>query len=368
MSAPPSIAFDMTFPNRNPAGSGVYANELLKHLTRRDDVIVTTVAAAAGGGLTGTMGWLTRGGRRAVAQTHAQLAHCPAFVAPWRLRVPFVLTVHDTSTEMFPEDHPLEWRAYSRLMLPERARSAARVITGTDYTRREIIRDLGVSPERIVVTPYGVAERFARHVDAPAPVANPPVMLFPGAPTRRKNLELVLNAMAQAPAGTVLERARLEISGTSPDRFRHHVALIDTLGLRGRVEWLGKVPAEAMPGLVASADLVVYPSLYEGFGFPALEAMVAGTPVVASTAGCLPEVLADGALLIDPTDVRAFAAATEAALTRDDLRRNLVARGRARAARFSWPRCADLTIEVYREVLAKAANRGTAQGSPTPHG
>src|SRR5450631_1790690 len=262
MTAPPSIAFDMTFPNRNPAGSGVYANELLEQLTRRQDVTVATVTAPAGGGFLRTMGWLTDGARRTVGQTPAQLVHCPAFVAPWRLRVPFVLTVHDTSTEKFPADHPLEWRMYTRHLLPARARAAARVITGTEYTRREIIRDLGVSPERIVVTPYGVAQRFARPVDASAPAANPPVMLFPGAPTKRKNLDLVLRAMAEAPAGSVLKRARLKISGATANRFRQRLALIDTLGLASRVEWLGRVTAEAMPDLVASADLVVYPSLY----------------------------------------------------------------------------------------------------------
>jgi alpha-1,3-rhamnosyl/mannosyltransferase len=240
--------------------------------------------------------------------------------------------------------------------LPERARAASRVITGTEFTRREIIRDLGVRPERVVVTPYGVSERFGRHAPHPKPPPGgggeqPPLLLFPGAPTWRKNLELVLTAMAEAPETSVLRHARLVISGAPAEQFPQHLDLIESLGLAGRVEWRGKVPAEAMPDLVASADLVVYPSLYEGFGFPALEAMLAGTPVVASTAGCLPEVLGDGALLVDPNDVKAFAEAVEAVLTRKEVRMGLVERGRARAARYTWRHCAEMTVGVYRDAL-----------------
>jgi glycosyltransferase involved in cell wall biosynthesis len=102
---------------------------------------------------------------------------------------------------------------------------------------------------------------------------------------------------------------------------------------------------------VASADLLVYPSLYEGFGFPALEAMLAGTPVVASNAGCLPEVLGDAALLVDPNDVKAFLSAAETVLTNENVRRDLIGKGRTRVARYSWKRCADLTVDVYRQAL-----------------
>lgn len=350
MTAPLRVAFDMTFPNRNPAGSGVYATELLAELRRRDDVSMTAVTAGADGGFPGTMRWLAGGARRAVAG--AQLVHCPAFVAPWRLGAPYVLTVHDTSTLKFPEDHTLEWREYARFFLPERARAAVRVITGTEYSKRQIVRDLGVPAERVAVTRYGVAARFAaRPVRNPA-VAVPALLLFPGSPTRRKNLELVLQAMVESPPGSALRRARLAISGAEADRFPDHRARIKRLGLESRVDWLGKVPAQSMPDLIGAADLVVYPSLHEGFGFPALEAMAAGTPVVASNATCLPEVLGEGALLVDPNDLKQFIDAAESVLTNRELRCELVAKGRARAAGYTWRRCADLTVEVYRQALA----------------
>jgi glycosyltransferase involved in cell wall biosynthesis len=345
---PLRVAYDMTFPNRNPAGSGVYATELLKELTTRDDVLITTVTSGRRG-FPRTMRWLAAGARRATAG--AQLVHCPAFVAPWRLEAPFVLTVHDMSTHRFPEDHPLEWRAYTRFFLAGRAKAAARVITGTEYSRQEIVRDLGLRPENVAVTPYGVAERFSRPGAKAAGVAEKPKLLFPGAPTTRKNLEVVLRAMSEARAISVLRRARLAISGATAAQFLHHQERIKALGLENRVEWLAKLPAEEMPNLIASADLVVYPSLHEGFGFPALEAMAAGTPVLASNAACLPEVLGDGALMVDPNDVHAFIKAAEALLEPQGVRSTMIGKGRARAAQFTWRRCAELTVQVYREAV-----------------
>lgn len=343
------VAFDMTFPNRNPAGSGVYASELLAELRRRDDVSIVTISAPVGGGFPSTVRWLAAGAREAAAGS--RLAHSPAFVAPWRLGRPFVVTIHDTSTERYPEDHPLEWRAYTRLFLGERARAATRVITGTEHSRREIVRDLRVPENRVVVTPYGVAERFSRSAAARSTAGDPPQLLFPGAPTRRKNLDLVLDALAQAPHSSALSRARLAISGATSEKFPRHRERIASLGLEKRVDWRGKVPADSMTDLMHSADLVVYPSFHEGFGFPALEAMAAGIPVLASNASCLPEVLGDAAVLVDPTDVGSFIAAGRTLLENSDRRREMIARGKARAARFTWRRCAELTTQVYRDAL-----------------
>ena len=345
--APLHVAYDMTFPSRNPAGSGVYANELLEALQRRDEVEMSVVAAHKVG-LPNTLWWLAGGARGAAAGV--KLLHCPAFVAPWRPGVPLVLTIHDTSTQRFPEDHPLEWRTYTNFILPRRARVASCVITGTEYTKGEIVRDLGVRADRVAVTPYGVSERFAGPRRTSRPPGAHPLLIFPGAPTRRKNLDVVLSALAHAPDGSALRRSHLAITGAVADQFPKHQARIEYLGLAGRVDWRGRVPAEQMPELVANADVLVYPSLYEGFGFPALEAMLARTPVVASNATCLPEVLGDGALLVEPHDVGAFSAAVEAVLTQEEVRRGLIDRGRTRVERYSWPKCAAETLAIYKQV------------------
>jgi glycosyltransferase involved in cell wall biosynthesis len=361
VSEPLRVALDMTFPNRNAAGSNVYATELVRELQHREGLSVTEVVG--GTGLSGTVRWLAGGARVPVAS--AQIVHCPAFVAPWRMRKPFVLTVHDTSIFDFPEDHAFEWRSYIRMFLARQARAATRVITGTENSRREIAQDLQVPADRIAVTPYGVSERYTRarvgHPELSAGKrSDVPELLFPGAPSRRKNLDLVIRAMSEAPPGSAMRRARLAISGARGEDFPVYRKRINALGLEHRVDWRGQVPIEQMPDLLGASDAIVYPSLQEGFGFPALEAMSLGVPVIASNASCLPEVLGDGALLVDPTDVKAFIGAAEAILGRPEVRHDLVAKGKARASQFTWRRCADLTIEVYKDALASGSEPGRA--------
>jgi glycosyltransferase involved in cell wall biosynthesis len=349
-----SVAFDMTFPNRNRAGSGTYARSLVAALAARDDIQAVTVSAPPGVSFAGTLSWLLRGAAARLRTNPTSLLHCPTFVTPWNLPVPFVTTVLDLSTRRFPQDYPLEWRVYERWLVPGRARSAALVIAISEVTRRDVIAEYGVHPDRVLTIHPGIDKIF---FDAePAPIAaGVPHLLFPGAPIARKNLELVLHCLATAPGGTATAKAELDISGASEQAFPGLVALIASLGLAERVHWLGQVSRESMPKLMAEAAAVVYPSHYEGFGLPPLEAMAAGSPVVASNASCLPEVLGDAALLVDPSDGLGFARAVEAVLSDPELRARLVTAGRARARQFTWERCAERTVEAYRLALQVAA-------------
>jgi len=349
-----SVAFDMTFPNRNRAGSGTYARSLVAALAARDDIDTVSVSAPAGVSFAGTLSWLWRGAAARLKTNPTSLLHCPTFVTPWNLPVPFVTTVLDLSTRRFPQDYPLEWRVYERWLVPGRARSAALVIAISEVTRQDVIAEYGVHPDRVLTIHPGVDKIFFEAEPAPS-ASGAPHLLFPGAPIARKNLELVLRCLAGAPAGFATATAHLDISGATDDAFPALVALIASLGLAERVHWLGQVSRESMPRLMAGASAVVYPSLYEGFGLPPLEAMAAGSPVVASNASCLPEVLGDAALLVDPSDGPAFARAVEEVLTDPRLRASLVAAGRARARQFTWERCAERTVEAYRLALKVAA-------------
>jgi glycosyltransferase involved in cell wall biosynthesis len=344
----------MTFPNRNRAGSGTYARSLVAALSARDDIDTVSVSAPAGVSFAGTLSWLWRGAAARLKTNPTSLLHCPTFVTPWNLPVPFVTTVLDLSTRRFPQDYPLEWRVYERWLVPGRARSAALVIAISEVTRQDVIAEYGVHPDRVLTIHPGVDKIFFEAEPAPS-ASGAPHLLFPGAPIARKNLELVLRCLAGAPAGFATATAHLDISGATDDAFPALVALIASLGLAERVHWLGQVSRESMPRLMAGASAVVYPSLYEGFGLPPLEAMAAGSPVVASNASCLPEVLGDAALLVDPSDGPAFARAVEEVLTDPRLRASLVAAGRARARQFTWERCAERTVEAYRLALKVAA-------------
>jgi glycosyltransferase involved in cell wall biosynthesis len=344
----------MTFPNRNNSGSGTYARSLVAALEARDDIRTVTVSAPPDANFAGTLSWLLRGAGARLTTNPTSLLHCPTFVTPWNLPVPFVTTVLDLSTRRFPQDFPLEWRVYERWLVPARARAAALVVAISEVTRRDVIAEYGVEPDRVVTIHPGVDKIFFAVEPAP-PLSAPPHLLFPGAPIARKNLELVLHCLAGAPAGTATAIAELDISGATEQAFPGLVELIRSLGLRERVHWLGQVPRESMPKLMAAATAVVYPSHYEGFGLPPLEAMASGSPVVASNASCLPEVLGDAAMLVDPSDGPGFSRALEAVLTDPELRERLVAAGRTRARQFTWERCAERTIEAYRRVLQVAA-------------
>ena len=348
-----SVALDMTFADRNAGGSGTYARSLLAALEARDDVSTRRIGIRPGGNTAATLRWLGAGARRDLAVgPRTDVLHCPAFVVPWRVPVPYVVTIHDAATRQAPGDHPLEWRVYDAWLLPERARRARAVITGTRYSATDLANFYDIRPELIRVTPYGVDPIFFNHrsEDASRPPVESPRLLFPGAPIPRKNLALLLRAMAGAPAGTRLAAASLTISGAAAAGFAELAGLIASLGLAGRVSWLGVVDFAALPEVLSAADLVVYPSRHEGFGFPPLEAMAVGTPVVASTASCLPEVLGDAALLVSPDDIGDLIEAVEAVLTRPELRERLVESGRRHAAGYTWERCAEQTVAVYREA------------------
>lgn len=359
-----SVAMDMTFPARGGGGSAVYAYALFDALRRLDGLDLDTVGASGAWGLLGTLAWLGLRSRREIARGGAALLHCPTFVAPWRSPVPCVITIYDAAGVRFPHDYSLEWRLYTRAVLPSIARHAARIITLSRAARDDIMSCYHLDPTRIAVTYAGVDDIYFAPID-PAKVdverqrlgQEGPIILFAGAPLRRKNLDVVLQALAGAAPSMTLSQARLMITGASAATFSDYVRTIEGLRLTQRVTWLGQVATERMPALYAAADLLVYPSLYEGFGFPPLEAMATGTPVVAANRSSLPEVLGNAALMIDPTDGRAFAEAAEAALANLGLRARLIAAGRQRAEGYRWQRCAEETAAVYRDTLACSTSR-----------
>ena len=353
-----SIAFDMTFPNRNVGGSGVYARSLLSELRQRDEIQIDEISGPSSGGLPGTLRWLLYGCREETLRRGADLLHCPAFVAPWRSPVPLIITMHDAGALRFPGDFPREWQLYNRYILPGIARKARMIITGTETSRDELAHYYGIDTNHIAVTRYGIDSRYREKLDTRQVVeereklgCGAPLLLFIGAPVSRKNLDIVLQVMSGAPPESILSQVKLAISGVSVGQFPQYSDWIREHHLQGRVIWLGRVASERMPLLYAASDAVVYPSFYEGFGLPPLEAMAVGTPVIASTAPCLPEVLGNAALLIDPTDQRGFAEAVEAVLMRPELRARLVTEGKTRAAQYTWERCAQETLRVYRTVL-----------------
>lgn len=277
------------------------------------------------------------------------LYHFPNFIIPPCARGKAVVTVHDLSFARFPQYAEegnlkrLEKRFGATL-----ARADA-IITVSQFSKRELVELYGLSPDRVMVTSHGVSIQPRPRPARPLPF---PYFLFIGTIEPRKNLETLLEAwrILKGRSGAHWTH-RLFVVGHHGWRCKPAKEQAREKGVDADVIVLDYVRDEELPNLYGAAEALVYPSLYEGFGFPPLEAMACGTPVIASTAPAIPEVVGDAAILCDPRDAEGFA---EAMLrVRDDaaLRERLTARGLARAGQFTWERTARETLALYRKLL-----------------
>ncbi|HZU05831.1 MAG TPA: glycosyltransferase family 1 protein [Chloroflexota bacterium] len=287
-----------------------------------------------------------------LASERLDLLHGPDFVVPLRRRCPAVVTVHDLAFLRYPEILTAESRRYY-LQVERVVASVERVIVDSQHTAADAQALLGVPAARLRVV-Y-LAPTLAPVTDAGRVAAvraryalEGPFLLYVGTLEPRKNLATLLRAFARLGPSTP---ARLVLAG--PRGWLDEPIIAAAARLGERVRLLGPVPAADLATLYAAATAFVFPSLYEGFGLPPLEAMAAGTPVVAARASCLPEVLGEAALFVPPEDEAALAEALRAVLEDPALRADLRRRGLARAAQFSWERTAAATLAVYREVLGR---------------
>jgi glycosyltransferase involved in cell wall biosynthesis len=315
------------------AGTARYLRGLLGELERREDVEVRRLAFGGGGRAAAFIRdalWypariprLTRG---------ADLLHCPTYRGPLRSEVPLVVTVHDLAVFRHPEAFNRWSRLYGPRVIPRVLRAARRVIAVSDFTRRELIEVLAVPEERIRVIPNGVDETFTPE----GPAADGDYVLAVGTLEPRKNLPRLAEAARRTGVELRVVGARgwgdVEVGGDG-------------------VLWLGWVPDDELARLYRGARCFAYPSLYEGFGIPILEAMACGAPVVTSAGGATEEVAGGAAVLVDPRDPAEIARGiAEAAARRDELRRL----GLERARVADWHSAAAQTVEVYREAACSS--------------
>ncbi|HCG30477.1 MAG TPA: glycosyltransferase family 1 protein [Thermomicrobiales bacterium] len=285
--------------------------------------------------------------------------HAPVNVAPLITGVPRVVTVHDLAFHLFPEQYPGRKQRYLRTMTRLSVQRAARVIAVSEATRQDIIRLYDADPERVVTVPNGVGDEM-RPLGADEVAAfrarqglTGPTLLFLGTLQPRKNLETLLRAWARTAGETGWQ---LVVAGAAG---WHHEPIFDLareLGIADAVRFVGFVPPEDLPLWHNAADAFVYPSLYEGFGLPLLEAMACGTPVVTSETPALREVVGNAGLIVGPRDVPALAQALLQLAREPELREELAARGLRRASEFSWRRTAAETAAVYRAAAGTTDN------------
>ncbi len=298
---------------------------------------------------------------RAAARARATLLHEPHYVLPPLIRCPTVVTIHDCIHLRFPEYLPSRAAfAYAHTMIRLAARKADRVLTVSDASKRDILHYTGVAPEKVVVVHNGLDARFATVPDADAVdrvrqrfQLDHPFVLYVGNIKPHKNLERLIAAFASMRADGP-DGLKLVVIGDETSKHPGLRQAVHRHRLDKHVRFFGFQPAATLVTFYRLARAFVFPSLYEGFGLPPLEAMANGTPVVTSNVSSLPEVAGNAALLVDPYDVASIAEGIRRAVTDEALRADLISKGRARAREFSWARAAADTLAVYREVAGAA--------------
>jgi glycosyltransferase involved in cell wall biosynthesis len=264
-----------------------------------------------------------------------------------------VVVIHDVAFLSPHASQTLAFRAIYAQLAARIVKQARGIVTVSEFSRRELIDRLGAAPERVRVIPNGVSPRF--QPQAPDAVRRahglpPRYLLFVGSLEPRKNLRTLLRAISLLDARGRLEGHRLVLVGCQGGNFQDD-GLSAALAQAGElVQVLGYVPDQDLPALYAGATAFIYPSLYEGFGLPPLEAMACGAPVIVSDAAALPEVVGDAGVLFPPREPEALAEAILRLLGDDALRRAMSRGGLARAAGYSWEAAAQRTLDFLEEI------------------
>jgi glycosyltransferase involved in cell wall biosynthesis len=290
----------------------------------------------------------------AVRRSGAALLHCPGPLGPpRRIATPTVVTLND----VMPLDHP-EWFTrvntwHTRVLVRRLATLAAAVLVPSEFSRQEVTAAWDIDPARIHVTPYGVDDRFSPGPPDEELLARlgveAPYLLTVGRLQPRKNLDAAIDAFGRLVAAGLPHR--LVVVGARGWRDEALLERVRTAGVADRIQLTGRITDEELIGLYRAAACFVFPSRFEGFGFPPLEAMACGAPVVSSDRTSMPEVVGDAGMLVDPEDTAALAEAIGAVVGSPQRAAELRERGLRRAVGFTWAACADATVRAYEAAL-----------------
>jgi glycosyltransferase involved in cell wall biosynthesis len=298
------------------------------------------------------LGWAAIDLPRAVSGQRLDVFHAPAYTAPLHSVHPLVLTIHDVSYERHPEWYPYRRDFARRWFYRRSALSADVILTDSEFSRGEISAAYGIDASRITVAPLGVGPPFAgsRNPGSRLDSAEPYV-LHVGDLHPRRNLLMLVRALTHVRSPASAGRSPLLVlAGT--DRGERGM-LEETARVAGvRIHFAGVADDRSLASLYSAAAVFAYPSRYEGFGLPLLEAMACGAPVIAARAGASPEVVGDAAVLVDPDDEREIASAISRVIDDVAFADRLRERGLRRAASCTWEMTAELTTRAYRAVMA----------------
>jgi len=362
------IGFDTTPLCGTHSGVGTYTANLLQHLTAEshDEMVPLSHrpldgsrASARHLTLNKTI-WMQAVLPWQIKRLNIDLCHFTNSVAPLLLPCPTVVTIHDMTLWLFPEHHNLRRLASMRPLIPWAARTARAIIAVSQSTKVDIVRVLRLPADKVHVIYEAPATCFQPLPDRQLLEATrrqyslpEHFVLYVGTIEPRKNLVRLVEAFAQLHRGGAIPHS-LVFVGNRGWKDQPVFAAVERLRLSNTVRFLGYVPRDDLVALYNLADALAFPSLYEGFGLPVVEAMACGTPVITSHNGSLAEVAGEAAEFTDPTAAASIAEGMRRVLTDADRRAELRTLGLARAARFSWSRAAAQTRELYAKVLSES--------------
>ena len=377
------IVFDGTTLTPGRTGVGYYTEHLLQHLAREvvntgDELVVVSnkpidtqaplpphVRVHDGHRFPIRIGWMQLRAQRALEALQPDVAHFTNGMIPIGSPVATVVTVHDMSLRLYPNCHPVRRLLLNRPLMHVAIRQASSIVTVSNSARRDLLRLHGVAPDRVAVVHEAASPAFRPIADREwlenvrARYALPrQFMLYVGTIEPRKNLPRLMSAFAAArKAGIPHHLVCVGPYGWSSRNLAGH---IERLGIQDVVHFTGYVPFEHLPAIYNLGEFFAFPSLYEGFGLPVVEAMACGIPVLTSTTSSLGEIAGDAAETIDPADTDAIADAIVRLASDQDLRRDRAERGLRRARSFSWAQTARDMLAVYHRAA------GVTLKAPSP--
>jgi glycosyltransferase involved in cell wall biosynthesis len=278
------------------------------------------------------------------------------YICPIQKRCGYAVTVHDILFEHYPELFEATFVLRSKIFLRHSVKQADTIITVSQYSKNAIYSTYGIEQSRIVVTPEGVDETFlSKTDDNQFPIIcqkygiKVPYLLYVGRLEPRKNIPMLIKAFSQLQKERFQELS-LVIGGAKDFGYDRIFKTVKAQKIENKVSFIGKISQNDLPAILSGAKIFVYPTFYEGFGLPVLEAMACGTPVVTSNTSSLPEIVGDAGILVNPFDIDSIVSGIHTLLSDNVLYNELRRRGIQRARMFSWQQCAEKTLQVYTQL------------------
>ncbi len=369
-----SLAFDCSSALLSDGGVGVYARSLLEALQKESaletsflNIVPVSVCSEKRSKASGFISPFSSVVRKlyedqyllpkAIRNAHADIYHGTAFTLPLFSSSKGVVTVHDMAFLRYPDFFTPRYRSYLKLFFKQSLRNAKRIITVSSFTASELLWYYPEFEEKVRIIHSGISGQFvpllAEEIKSWRVAKGYPkrFLLFAGSCEPRKNLLRLIEAFGQYVVRSGNDDLFLLLAGGKGWLNEGLDKAIAEAGIKKRVVRTGFLPFEELSFLYNAAEGFLFPSLYEGFGFPPLEAMACGTPVLCSDVASLPEVCEDAALYCDPYDTASICKGITTLVENEAVRKKLTEKGIAQASRFSWKTCAELTLKTYEEIL-----------------